>query len=276
MAKLSVSELTIYPLKSAKGVTLDSMALSELGPECDRRWMVIDKNNNFVTQRKTPAMCLIRTELVDGELYISAEESGRCHVPPGGVDIYQSSVWGTSVNGSDCGSKAAQWISDFLDQECRIIYMHETDSRLVDPNFANNNEHVGFADGFPLLITSQASLDDFNSKLSALDSGDSKTGLRIGMERFRPNIVVTGNPAWAEDSWKRLTINDVEFSLVKPCSRCIMPSVNPATAKKQMQVNQTLLTHRRRGRQTYFGQNALYDRFGTINIGDAVTVIDPR
>lgn len=269
MTKLSVSELTIYPIKSARGISLSSMQLHQKGPDCDRRWMVIDKNNTFVTQRKDTKMCLIDTQLMGQSLLLSAEGFGECSVPKGGAELSASSVWGTDVKGEDCGDEAAQWISRFLGKECRIIYMKDDHSRLVDRNFATQREQLGFADGFPLLITTQASLDDFNKKLLG-----SSNGLAIGMTRFRPNIVITGNAPWAEDKWQRIAIGGIELSLVKPCSRCIMPSVNPETAEKQMAVNQALLTYRRRGKQTYFGQNALYNTLGQINVGDDVEILN--
>jgi len=269
MTQLNVSELSIYPVKSAKGLSLQSMHLNRQGPECDRRWMVIDKNQVFVTQRKFPKMCLISTELVNGELFISADDSSRCKVPAGGSKLTSSSVWGTVVSGEDCGDEAAQWVSEFLDKQCRVIYMDDDYARLVDPNFARQNQTVAFADGFPLLVTTQASLDDFNAKLLTQESQ-----LEIGMERFRPNIVISGNDAWAEDHWQRIAIGDIELSLVKPCSRCIMPSVNPMTSEKQMEVNHALLKYRRRDKKTYFGQNALYETLGTIRVGDAVRVLD--
>ena len=209
MTKLSVSELNIYPMKSARGLCFQSIRLNRLGPECDRRWMVIDQNNTFVTQRKFPKMCLIHTEVIDGELLISADSAGRCRVPSGEGELRDSSVWGADVKGVDCGDDAALWISEFLGMECRIIYMNDDHMRLVDTDFAKQNEAVAFADGFPLLITSQASLEDFNAK----------SGLEIGMNRFRPNIVITGNTAWAEDQWQKIRIGDIELSLVKPCSR---------------------------------------------------------
>lgn len=269
MTNLSVSELSIYPIKSARGLSLESIQLNKIGPDCDRRWMVVDKNNTFVTQRKFPKMCLINTELKDGNLTMSADGSGECKVPTGGAEVRRSSVWGTKVEGEDCGDEAARWVSDYLNKECRVIYMNERYSRLVDPRFATQKETVSFADGFPLLVTTQASLNDFNAKL--IESG---AGFEVSMERFRPNIVITGNSAWSEDTWQRISINGIELSLVKPCARCIMPSVNPQTAEKQMAVNQALLKYRRRNKQTYFGQNALYSALGTINVGDAVEIIE--
>ncbi|MBL4673186.1 MAG: MOSC domain-containing protein [Arenicella sp.] len=268
MTKLSISELHIYPVKSARGISLETMQLNRKGPECDRRWMVIDHNNNFVTQRKTPKMCLINTQAIDGGLLISANDAGECALPTGGYALIESSVWGTDVKGQDCGDQAADWISSFLGKECRIIYMLEDYSRPVDSNFASQNEQVGFADGFPLLITSEASLDDFNSKLA-----NSEPDFKIAMNRFRPNIVITGNAPWAEDQWQKIAIGNIEFSLVKPCSRCIIPSIDPHTSNKQMRVNQTLLKYRRRDGKTYFGQNALYNRLGSISVGDTIRVI---
>ena len=268
MTNPSVSELSIYPIKSARGLSLQSIKLNKIGPECDRRWMVVDKNNIFVSQRKFPKMCLINTEFIGGQLYMSADGSGRCTVPAGGAEIRRSSVWGTTVEGEDCGNEAARWISEYLQKECRVIYMNENYSRLVDPRFATQSETVSFADGFPLLVTTQASLDDFNAKL--IESG---AGFEVSMDRFRPNIVISGNPAWSEDKWQKISINDIELALVKPCARCIMPSVNPKTAEKQMAVNQALLKYRRRNKQTYFGQNALYSSLGTISVGDAVKII---
>ncbi len=247
---------------------MESVQLNSQGPECDRRWMVIDENNTFVTQRKVPKMCMLETEFFDGELNISAPDRGSILVPKGGSKLHLSSVWGTTVAGQDCGDHAAKWLSDFIGKRCRIIYMSDDYFRRVDPNFADPNDQVGFADGFPLLITTQASLDDFNSKL-----GSDSPGFTIKMNRFRPNIVISGNTAWAEDQWQRIRIANIEFSLVKPCSRCIMPSINPDTAVKQMEVNRALLKYRRRDKQTYFGQNALYNTLGKISVGDAVEVL---
>jgi uncharacterized protein YcbX len=268
MTKLIISELTIFPVKSARGISLKSMQLNSKGPECDRRWMVVDSNNNVVTQRKVTKMCLIETQLVDHELLVSADGAGQCKVPAGGYSLIGSSVWGSEVKGQDCGDQAADWISSFLQKECRIIYMLDHHSRPVDTDFAKQNEQVGFADGFPLLLATQASLDDFNVKLS-----DSDAGFKVGMNRFRPNIVIAGNQPWAEDQWQKIAIGEIEFSLVKPCARCIMPSVDPLTGEKQMQVNQTLMNYRKRDTQTYFGQNVIYNRLGKISLGDIVRII---
>ena len=264
MNKLIVSSLSIYPVKSARGVSLKSMRLNSMGPECDRRWMVIDNSGAFVTQRKVPKMSQINIELIKSGIRLSADGFSSCFVTRQDKErVLTSSVWGAEVEGHDCGDDVALWLSDFLSKDCRLIYMPDNFKREVDNNFARNQELLAFADGFPLLICSQASLDDFNNKL----------GYKISMNRFRPNIVISGNQAYAEDHWHTIAINGIEFSLVKPCSRCIIPSINPQTGVKEMAVNDALQAHRRRGQDTFFGQNALYNKLGTIQIGDEVKIV---
>lgn len=269
MSKLFVSKLNIYPIKSAAGLSLKAMQLNPMGPECDRRWMIVDSNNVFITQRKFSKMCLLNVNLTSQGLELSSEGYSPCSVTiPEDRHLIESSVWGSDAHGLDCGDHVAQWLSDFLGKSCRLIYMPDDYQRAVDTNYVKDNEKVAFADGFPLLVTSQSSLDDFNSKLSM-----SNPGLEIGMNRFRPNIVISGNDAYAEDEWQIIRIGDIEVSLVKPCSRCIMPSINPASGQKEIAVNQTLQKYRKRGRDTFFGQNAVYSTLGEISLGDEVTII---
>jgi len=257
-----ISELSIYPLKSAKGVNVDNLDISPRGPAFDRNWMVVNTKNRFVTQRQQPSMCLIETKLIGEQLIINApnmptlkvrhEQEKRC-----------VQVWGDQVNAYDCGGDASAWLSEFLGIDCRLVNMPADYHRLVDTDYANKQETVSFADGFPSLIISQASLNDFNEKL--------KTS--ISMAHFRPNIVIDGCPAFAEDHWKVIKVNDITFSLVKPCSRCIIPSIDPVTGKKNMDIIHALNTHRRRDNATYFGQNALHDQTGVISVGDHVEIV---
>ena len=271
MSELTISQLSIYPIKSAKGVDLEQFSLSNTGPEFDRCWMVIDNNGKFVTQRKHPRMCLIETRLTTDSLCLNAPNMPELLIPlehsqsqyKDPQALLTSTVWGSEVKGYDCGKSAAQWLSDFLKLSCRLIAMPEESQRKVDTDYAKHGELVAYADGFPLLIVSQASLDNFNSKLDS----------PISMERFRPNIVISGCEAYAEDSWKVIRIGDIEISLVKPCSRCIIPSIDPQTAQKQMQVNDALIKYRRNERKTYFGQNAIHHKFGQLSIGDKVSVV---
>ena len=263
MKTLTVSQLSIYPVKSAGGLSVSSMQLSARGPMFDRHWMLIDNKNRFLTQRHHPKMCLIGTQ-VDGQaLTLTAPDTTDCAVSGVNTGERQVQVWNDSVLAEDCGDEVAQWLSDYLQKDCRLVCMPEHSQRLVDPGYADEDQTVGFADGFPVMLVSQASLDNFNSKLDS----------PVGMDRFRPNIVVDGCEPYAEDDWKKIQIGDITFSLVKPCARCIIPSIDQQTGSKQREVIDALNEHRRRDNKTYFGQNALYDKSGEIHLGDRVTVI---
>jgi len=256
-----VSQLFIYPLKSARGIELERIELDRHGPVFDRQWMVVTPQGKFVTQRQLPKMCLIETRLIDGCLGLGAPGMPSILVSGSGK---QSGVivWKDSVQAVDCGDAAADWLSTYLGRSCRLVKMPTGSRRLVDQDYAHSGETVRFADGFPLLIVSQASLDDFNSKLEH----------SIGMERFRPNIVIDGCRPFAEDEWRELTIGELILSIVKPCSRCIIPSIDPLTGEKQMVVNEALFTHRRRDHKAFFGQNALLRNTGRIDVGEQVVV----
>jgi len=263
-----ISELFIYPLKSAKGLSLSTIAFNQRGPIFDRHWMVINPKKKFLTQRQKPKMCLINTALSDQTLTLSAPEMPRLELPVFDIESLNqrihATVWHDTVDALDCGDLAAQWISDYLMVEgCRLVYMPDDTQRQIDTNYAKRQETVSFADGFPSLIISQASLTNFNKKLNQ----------PISMANFRPNIVIDNCEAYAEDQWKEIKVAGITFSLVKPCSRCIIPSIEQDTANRQTEVTDALNKHRRRDRATYFGQNALHDTSGIIRVGDTVEII---
>ena len=262
---LTVSELYIYPLKSAQCLSLDEIIFTERGPLFDRDWMIVNKNNRFITQRQHPKMCLINVEIENGALTLTAPSMASLSIKPeSSTQKISVTVWNDSVNALDCGEAAAQWVSDYLRlEQCRLVTMPKNTQRYVDKTYAKQNQTVSFADGFPSLIISQASLDDFNEKLDS----------PISMTNFRPNIVISGCEPYAEDHWTQLRIDGINFSLIKPCSRCVIPSINQETAEKQAEVLPALNQHRRRDKATYFGQNALHDKIGTIKVGSVVEVI---
>lgn len=265
MSSMHVSELYVYPLKSARGLCVPEVSFTQRGPLMDRHWMVIDRNNRFLSQRKYPVMCLIETRLDNATLTLNAPAMSPFQLDSDCTlnETRQVTVWHDSVTAADCGDAAAQWLSTYLGVECRLVAMPAATQRLVDPQYAHQQQHVGFADGFPSLIISQASLDDFNQKLAS----------PISMARFRPNIVIGGCAPYAEDEWQSIKIGDLTLSLVKPCSRCIMPAIDPSDGSKQMAVIEALNQYRRRDRKTYFGQNALHDGVGAIRVGDPVELL---
>ena len=263
----TVHQLFIYPLKSAQGIESNYLTYNHRGPSFDRHWMVVNAKGRFLTQRQYPSMCLIHTQLDEGKLILNAPNQSSLAIEFSQTESSNNEcvvdVWKDQVTAIDHGQEAANWISSYLNEECRIVSMPKTSERKVDLDFASNNETVSFADGFPSLVISQESLDDFNSKLDT----------PISMIHFRPNIVINGLSPYEEDQIKAIKINGITFTLVKPCSRCIIPSIDPKTGKKNIDIAKALSKYRRRDNATYFGQNALHDAQGEIKVGDQVEII---
>jgi uncharacterized protein YcbX len=268
MSAITVSQLVIYPVKSLGGIAVERLELTESGPAFDRQWMIVNPHGRFLTQRVLPQMCLISTELRAGSLWLKAagrkQLSPEIEVPRGGGEPREVTVWRDTVLAHDCGNEVAHWLSAHLETDCRLVYLPAENTRTAPAGSADFADQLAFADAYPLLLTNQQSLDEFNQHL----------GTPIGMERFRPNVVVSGAPAYAEDSWQRLRIAKQEFELVSPCTRCVMPSINPATAEKQQTVIDTLNQTRRFGTETRFGQNIIYQLPGYLTRGATVEVIE--
>lgn len=260
-----VTGLAIYPVKSLRGIDLERMSIAALGPNGDRRFVVTDGAGRFLTQRQHPRMCLVQVARQDECLVLTAPEQRALVLDERHASDIRTAVtvWRDSIEACDMGDEAAAWFSAYLGCAARVYYMPGDSVRAVDPAYAQSGDRVGFADGFPLLLTTQASLDAINSELPNA----------IGMERFRPNIVIGGTEPYAEDSWRRVRIGEIEFDVVKPCSRCVIPSIDPQTAQKQAVVVQTLARLRRRGDAVYFGQNLIHRGTGVVKRGDSVVVL---
>lgn len=264
MADGQVSGLTIYPVKSCAGIDQSSLTLGAFGPEQDRRWMLVDGAGQFVTQRHLPAMALLQTQLIDdGVVLKMGEQSLSVPIPPVSASRCTVTVWGDTLSALDAGDAVSDWLFEVLGLPCKLVYMPDDAQRRVEPLYARRGELVSFADGYPLLLISQASLDELNSRLDN----------PVPMNRFRPNLVVTGCKAHAEDNWQRIRVGSIEFDVAKPCARCAIPSIDQATASRDPQINRVLAGYRRREGQIYFGQNLLYAKPGRISLGEAVEVL---
>lgn len=269
MSNLVISELAIYPVKSMRQIQLDKSSLQFGGLKYDRRWMVVDTDGVMITQRKVARLCLIQPELISPEidcgLILSAPNMAAIKVPvPDGCVIRNIKVWNDECSAYDGGNEVADWLSLFLEIECRLVYFPDNEIRIVDQNYAAPNDQIAFSDGFPLLLTSQASLDDLNSRLDE----------NIPMVRFRPNIVISGCEAFAEDDWKQLKVGDITLRIVKPCARCIIPNIDIVTASRCKEPIKTLITYRKRDNKIIFGQNAIADGEGVIEPGMEVDVAE--
>jgi uncharacterized protein YcbX len=241
------------------------MQIGNLGPEGDRRFVVAASDGRFLTQRQFPRMCLVDVAQHGPQLRLRAPGQPELLVDTGAAAASRAPVvvWRDTIDACDMGDAAAAWFTAYLGVTARLYYMPADSVRTVDPAYARHGDRVGFADGFPLLLTAQSSLEQINAALPQ----------PIGMERFRPNVVISGAAAFAEDEWRRVRIGAVEFDVVKPCSRCVIPSIDVQTAEKQPIVAQTLARLRRRGDAVYFGQNLIQRGEGAIALGDRVTVL---
>ena len=267
MSQLVVSELSIYPVKSLRGLSLPRAEVDRFGLRGDRRWMVVDANGRYLTQREQARMSLIQAEPLDDGLRLGAPGMGELTIRLApDLPRRQVTVWDDRVEAEDAGDAAAAWLSDFLGIDCRLVHFPDDALRPVDPRYAQAGDVTAFSDGFPLLLITQASLDDLNSRLEQ----------PVPMRRFRPNLVIDGSEPYAEDQWKRLRIGDLTFRVVKPCSRCVIPTIDPATGERHPDAEplRTLASYRMRDNKIYFGQNVIPDGEGALAVGQVVEVIE--
>ncbi|MGX5856636.1 MOSC domain-containing protein [Dyadobacter jiangsuensis] len=265
---ITLSEIWVYPVKSLGGIRLTKALTEERGLRYDRRWMIIDEENVFITQRTHLKMALIDVALEEGglKIYLRADPADFVLVPYQPVTALPVTVqvWDDTAEALTVSDEADAWLTRQLDMKLRLVVMPDSTERKADPRYARHNENVSFADGFPYLVISQASLDDLNGRLAE----------PIEMRRFRPNFVISGTEPFAEDQWKHITIGDLRFEVVKPCARCVLTTINPETAEKGAEPLKTLASYRRNGNKILFGQNVTAQDFGELNIGDQVLVLE--
>lgn len=267
---LRLSALYRFPVKSLGGESLQRVAVDALGLAGDRRWMVVDsRSGRFLTQRQLPRMTQIGACWLDErtlQLSASGQTALQVVVPPANQALRGVTVWRDSLAAPDAGDAAAQWLSALLGRDCRLVHVPVSRARQVDTAYAQVGDKVGFADGFPLLLIGQASLDDLAARV----------GRPLEMLRFRPNLVIEGAAPYAEDGWRRLRIGEVEFERVKPCSRCAIPTLDPHSGERadDGEPLRTLATYRRDADGVYFGQNLIQRGTGVLEVGMPVTLLD--
>ncbi len=271
----TLAALVVYPVKSCAGVPVNEAVLTEAGLELDRAWMVVDAQGDFVSQRELPRMALIRPQLRTFEIILRAPGMLALHLAIDTVEQpMRVRVWDDEVPAYDMGGVAAQWFSDFLGQPLRLVRFDPSHRRLSSLKWTGGIESPNqFSDGFPVLVTSEASLDELNGRLAAAGHE------RVEMARFRPNLVLSGVQAHDED---RLVVMRIavdagvaELKPVKPCARCPIPNIDPATAESGPVVGDTLQAYRRDARlngAVTFGMNAIVVRGDglLLRVGQAV------
>lgn len=266
MDQVTVSRIHLYPLKAARGLTVTEADVGDRGFVHDRRFMVVDDRGRLLTQREHPALALLRAEIQGEALVLEAPGAGRAEVPlrPRDGARRRVQIWSDTCDALSVGLDAADLLRRYLDVPCELVYMPDETIRPVDPDYAAPGDRVSFADAFPFLLISEASLADLNERLRQRDMP------QIPMDRFRPNLVVTGCAPYAEDSWDEIAIGGVVFRAVKPCDRCTVTTVNQRTGVPGREPLATLATYRREPGGIMFGQNLIHRGRGVIRVGAAV------
>jgi len=268
---MRIAGLFHYPVKSLRGVEVDALVLGPRGPVHDREWMLVDASGRFLSQRSTPLMATLMASLTTEALRLGDDDGATFDVSRADDGAPRDvTVWKDTVTAVDCGNDVATWLEARLRQPCRLVRMPTSTVRPLDPKFSPHPDgQTGFADAYPVLLTNTSSLDAFNRELSRA----------LGMERFRPNVVITGAPAWAEDEWRVVQAGPVTFDLVKPCARCAVITTDQRSGEKPD--GSTPLTVLAASRTlppfgAIFGQNAVHRGGGTLKLGDALTVLEKQ
>ena len=265
---IKVTGLYIYPIKSLQGIEVEKCEILERGFRYDRRWMIIDAENGHVTQRTHPQLSQIKIRIA-GEMIVASHANYQDIEIPLILkegEEEQVTIWSDEVPALIADEKINQWFSEIAGIPCKLVFMPENFSRRINPDRARNQENVSFADGYPYLIISEASLQDLNARMET----------PLPMHRFRPNIVVRGVEPYDEDDWKDFNIQNLSFYGTHPCKRCVFTTIDQETGKKGPEPLKTLATYRREGSEVIFGLNAIASSEGVIRVGDEITILNRR
>jgi MOSC domain-containing protein len=265
---MTLSQINVYPVKGLKGIALEAASCTDRGIEHDRRWMLVDAEGRFMTQREHPKMATVWTDLEADRLSLSAPDAGSVEVPltPPPAPSMQVLVWRSVCDAVPASREADFWLSDYLGMPCRLVYMPDDSERYSNPQFAGEGKRVGFADGYAYLLIGEASLEDLNGRLSA------KGHPALPMNRFRPNLVVAGAAAYAEDGWGAIRIGEASFRGVKPCGRCQVTTTDQATGEVTGPEPLATLASFRESAQfgLMFGMNLVSVKPGRVRLGDEI------
>ncbi len=268
---MKVESLHIYPVKGLRAVDLEHSLVEPRGLSFDRRWMLVDEQGKFISQREHPKLATLNAEIVENGVYISGP-TGNISIaaPANDAPRLPATLWKQPVEGYLADQRAQDWFSNFLGVTCSLVYQGGL-PRQVSTQYAAEGVHASYADGFPILLANAASLDDLNRRMPK----------PLPMNRFRPNIVISGSAPWAEDSWKKLRIGSLVVDIVKPCLRCVVTTTDQQTGEKDNNEPLNTLKNFRLLRQpgligVVFGQNAIPVASGVVARGDAVEVLETQ
>ena len=264
---LQISGLYIYPVKSLPGIAVSEALVTAKGFEHDRRWMLVDENNLFISQREAPQMTQLVVVIEYDGLHIKHKLKGNSIIIPFGPPPPDQrgtvTIWDDTCEARYVSGEADEWFTAMLGINCRLVYMPDDSMRIVDRRYAPAEMVTSFADAYPFMMIGQASLDDLNSRLTEA----------LPMDRFRPNIVFTGGGPFEEDLLADFTIRNIHFYGVKLCARCIITTINQNSGAKGKEPLKTLASYRAKNNKIYFGQNLVHKGDGVIAVGDQLHAI---
>lgn len=266
---LHVSALYIYPIKSLSGLAVNQALVTERGLQHDRRWMLVDSDNRFLSQREIAQLALFKVTIIHNGLavtYSPTNSSLQIPFQPLNTQLFEVTVWDDTCLAQRVSDEADTWFSHILGIPCKLVYMPDDTLRQVDLKYADDGMITSFADAFPLMMISQASLDDLSAKV----------GFPIPMNRFRPNLVYTGGKPYSEDELASFSINHIKFYGVKLCARCPIPGIDQDTAISGKEPIKTLAFYRRRQNKIYLGQNLIHEGTGILRVGDMLEILEVK
>ena len=265
---ITVTSLHVYPVKGLKGIDLQASRATARGLEHDRRFMVVDHEGVFLTQRSHPRMATIWTDLAGDELELSAPDVGEVRVPllPTAPATLRVQVWRSIVDAAPVSEDADRFLSAYLGLPARLVYMPDTTRRLSNPDYAGAEKLVGFADGYAYLVTNTASLADLNARLAQRNQPP------VPMNRFRPNLVISGADAYAEDRFGEIRVGSAVLRGAKPCGRCQVTTTDQSTGEVTGPEPLATLALYRDSREfgQMFGMNLVSVQAGPVRVGDTV------
>lgn len=263
----TIQQTFIYPVKSLEGIACESLVLTDRGARGDRRWMLVDNEGRFISQREWPRLCLLRVAIANNGFEITGMNGDGIQLPSAleqGVNT-SVSIWSDIVSAIEAPEKVSRFFSRELDMACRLVYMPDDSYRFVDRVYAGDGQLTSFSDAYPLLLIGSASLMELNKRLQSRGHSE------IGWDRFRPNIVVATGEPHEEDSWSDFRMGEVQARGVKLCSRCVMTTVDQTSGLSGKEPLRTLAQYRTMKNKIMFGQNVIAKQ-GTIRIGDKVSI----
>jgi hypothetical protein len=266
MHNYQLSQINIYPVKSLPGISLNESEVEERGIRFDRRWMLVDNENKFITQRLFPQMIFIDVKINNSCLIFNHIRRALeplliplDNFPDKKITV---NIWEDTCIAVEYDNDVHNWFSSAINFKCKLVYMPNSTERKTSTKYYHKSKNVSFADGYPFLIIGEESLNHLNSKLK----------VPVLMEQFRPNFVFSGGKAHVEDYWNEIKIGNLNFNVIKPCARCVITTIDPKSGIKNKEPLATLAEYRNFNNKVMFGQNMVSQTEGIVKVGDKIIV----